>query len=55
MWNNIAQDRHYLGQFQIEDETIPGEILYNKKSGIIMLSLKRKIETIGKSFGKKPY
>ena len=37
MWNNIDQDRHYLGQFQIEDETIPGEILYNKKSGIIML------------------
>lgn len=55
MWNNIDQDRHYPGQFQIEDETIPGEILYNKKSGIIMLSLKRKIETIGKSFGKQPY
>ena len=39
MFDNRGQDQHYVGNFQVLDETFAGEIIYNKERGVIWLSL----------------
>ena len=34
MWENIEIDRHYTGVFNIFDDQISGELIYNKKNGV---------------------
>lgn len=52
MWENIDEDRHFLGEFYIDDEVFQGEILYNKESGIILLSIRKETrEVLGNSYG----
>lgn len=50
MWENIDIDidRHYTGVFQILDEPISGELIYNKQNGTILLSLIKEVNS--KSF-----
>ena len=57
MWENIDIDRHYIGVFQILDEHISGELIYNKQKGLIRLNLAKEITTesfLGKSYGTLP-
>lgn len=54
MWENIERDRHYIGVFNILDEQISGELIYNKKSGLILLNLIKELKngsSVGKSYG----
>lgn len=54
MWENIEQDRHYTGVFDISGEQISGELIYNKKNGVILLNLIKELEDellLGKSYG----
>ena len=53
MWENIDIDRHYTGMFQILDEPISGELIYNKQNGTILLSLIKEVSS--KSFFGKSY
>ena len=39
MQDNIGIDKHFTGKFYIADEEIAGELIYNKKNGIILLNL----------------
>ena len=55
MWENVSQDRHYAGVFLVEADTISGEIIYNKETGIIILSLTKEIQGAGKSYGRLKY
>lgn len=53
MWENIEQDRHYIGVFNILDEHISGELIYNKKNGVIILNLVKELSeeiVLGKSY-----
>ena len=55
MWENIDVDRHLLGEFQLDDECLQGEIIYNKESGLIWLKIERETHvTMGKSYGSIP-
>lgn len=57
MWENIDIDRHYTGMFQILDEPISGELIYNKQNGTILLSLIKELNSksfFGKSYGTQP-
>ena len=51
MWENIDKDRHYTGVFNIFGEDISGELIYNKKNGVILLNVAKNITDIS-SFGK---
>ena len=54
MWENIEQDRHYTGIFDILDEQLSGELIYNKKTGIIVLKIIKQLTKksfLGKSYG----
>lgn len=37
MPDNYAQEEHFVGTFQILDESLAGEIIYDKKNGKILL------------------
>lgn len=52
MLDNIDRDRHYIGEFQLDGENLPGEILYNRERGVIWLSINRTVQGPGKSFRK---
>lgn len=39
MQDNIDKDKHFTGTFNISGEEITGELIYNKKNGIILLNL----------------
>lgn len=57
MWENIDIDRHYTGVFQVIDEHISGELIYNKQNGIILLNLIKEVNSkslFGKSYGTLP-
>lgn len=57
MWEDIDIDRHYTGVFQVIDEHIPGELIYNKQNGIILLNLIKEVNSkslFGKSYGTLP-
>ncbi len=54
MWENIEIDRHYTGVFNIFDDQISGELIYNKKNGVILLNLIKEVASesfFGKSYG----
>lgn len=54
MWENIEQDRYYTGVFDILGEYISGELIYNKKNGVILLNLVKELgenSPLGKSYG----
>ena len=36
---NKNMDRHFAGKFNIGDEEITGELIYNKESGVTLLNL----------------
>lgn len=55
MQENIGQDRHYAGEFSVANNSFPGEIVYNKENGIILLALSKEVEGPGKSFDRLPY
>lgn len=58
MWDNIDQNRHIIGEFLLDGETIPGEVVYNRNSGMIILCLTRILDkpySLGKSYGKQQY
>lgn len=55
MRENIELDSHYTGTFKIIDEQIIGDLIYNKKDGIIILSLVKELTDksfLGKSYGR---
>lgn len=57
MWEHIDIDRHYTGEFQISSEAMTGELIYNKQNGVILLNLKKEINSkplFGKSYGTLP-
>lgn len=49
--NNI--DRHFAGTFNIGEEEITGELIYNKESGVTLLNLVKQLSDtpLGKSYG----
>lgn len=49
--NNI--DRHFAGMFNIGEEEITGELIYNKESGVTLLNLIKQLSDtpVGKSYG----
>ena len=49
--NNI--DRHFAGKFNIGEEEIIGELIYNKESGVTLLNLVKQLSDtpLGKSYG----
>lgn len=50
-----SNERHYIGQFNILNEQIDGEIVYNTETGNIFLSLARELgekELMGKGYAK---
>ena len=54
MWDNMERDRHYTGIFTILDEKIPGELIFNKKNGVILLNIVKELSeksVFGKSYG----
>ncbi|MBR5874727.1 MAG: hypothetical protein IKY90_08355 [Oscillospiraceae bacterium] len=58
MWENIDVDRHYTGVFQVLNEHITGELIYNKQKGVILLNLVKEVSSesfFGKSYGTLPY
>ena len=55
MWENTAQDRHYAGDFVVETDAFSGEIVYNKENGIIILSLTKELQGVGKSYGRQKF
>lgn len=57
MQENINIDRYYTGVFQILDEQISGELIYNKQNGSILLNLIKQVNSeslFGKSYGTLP-
>ena len=55
MREHTDMDRHILGEFQIGEESLLGEIIYNHESGIIWLKLEQEVpKGIGKSYGSIP-
>ena len=55
MWENIDTDRHYLGEFTLDNETLQGEIIYNKENGNIVLHIQRQFSHgPGKNYGRIP-
>ena len=57
MWESIDVDRHYIGAFNILDEEISGELIYNKQNGVILLNITKEINLmtpIGKMYGNIP-
>lgn len=50
MQRYMNEAQHFLGLFQLEDMELPGEIIYNKKSGKILLSIKYPTEIGMKSY-----
>lgn len=55
MREHTDMDRHILGEFQIGEESLLGEIIYNNESGIIWLKLEQEVpKGIGKSYGSIP-
>ena len=57
MWENIEIDRHYTGVFNIFEDQISGELIYNKKNGVILLNLVKEVDSesiFGKSYGSPP-
>ena len=53
MWENIDKDRHYIGVFNLDNNEIPGEIVYNKSKGMILLSLTQETKGLGKHYWNK--
>lgn len=54
-YNN--DENRYVGKFTILDEEIDGEIIYNKKTGIIILNLAKQLDEktfMGKSYANMP-
>lgn len=54
MPDNYAQEEHFVGTFQILDESLAGEIIYDKKNGKILLSIFKSFGErggLGKSYG----
>lgn len=54
MPDNCAQEKHFVGTFQILDESLAGEIIYDKKNGKILLSISKSFGErggLGKSYG----
>ena len=53
MRENIDIDRHFAGKFYICGEEIPGELIYNKEKGVILLSLVKQLTNtpIGSHYG----
>lgn len=50
-----SNERHYIGQFNILNEQIDGEIVYNTETGNVFLSLARELgekELMGKGYAK---
>jgi len=52
MFENIEEDHHHVGEFQLDGETLPGEMIYNRKNGVVLLCIKRTIEGFGRSYGR---
>lgn len=54
MWENVERDRHHTGVFEILGEHMSGELVYNKKHGVIVLNIIKKLTDesyFGKSYG----
>ena len=54
MWENDEQNLYYVGVFNVLDEQISGQIVYNKKNGLIMLNLIKELKEksiFGRSYG----
>ncbi len=54
MWNDAERDCHYAGTFNVAGDDIPGEMIYNKQSGMIILSLIKQLpdsSSLGKIYG----
>lgn len=45
MWENKDVDRHYTGVFQILEEQISGELIYNKQDGVILLNIIKEVDS----------
>ena len=50
----ISDNKHYVGMFEFEGELVQGEIIYNKKNGLILLNIIKKLtkeNQLGRSYG----
>lgn len=54
MIKNIEKDRHYIGTFDIDGKSYPGQLLHNVKTGVIILDIKIPTDALGKYFGNIP-
>lgn len=53
MSNHYNDEHHYIGKFKILDEEFDGEIIHNKKMGVIVLNLAKQLDE--KTFMGKSY
>ena len=54
MWKDVKKNIYYTGLFDVLGENILGELIYNKKNGVILLNLVKKIDDMsfmGKAYG----
>ena len=55
MWEKPEIDRHLLGRFQINNEELSGDIIYNKERGTIFLNITKELHhECGHSFSSMP-
>lgn len=52
MWTNRDINRHFVGQFNVVGEDIPGEMIYNNKNGMILLNLNKEVDQDHTMFDK---
>lgn len=55
MREEISRDRHFIGNFEINGDKISGELVYNRKTGVILLNLERDVWDPRKSVGNQEY
>lgn len=52
--SEINDNKHYVGMFEFDGEQVQGEIVYNKKKGMILLNITKKLtdkKPLGRSYG----
>lgn len=55
MWDHPERDRHFVGEFNVGEKNINGEIIYNQNNGVILLNLQHIVEGIGEHSSNPNY
>ena len=55
MWDHPERDRHFVGEFNVGEKNINGEIIYNQSNGVILLNLQHIVQGIGEPSSSPNY